>query len=79
MASGRRRNSFGRSGTAPRRRRAFGFLADARCFLHYHYGRDDNQLSYDAQAQAAARGVGVKDRKLSARRIGCASISARPG
>ena len=40
--------------------RAFGFLADARCFLHYHYGRDDNQLSYDAQAQAAARGVGVK-------------------
>lgn len=39
--------------------RAFGFLADARCFLHYHYGRDDNQLSYDAQAQAAARGVGV--------------------
>ena len=39
---------------------AFDFLADARCFLHYHYGRDDNQLSYDAQAQAAARGVGVK-------------------
>jgi len=38
---------------------AFGFLADARCFLHYHYGRDDNQLSYDAQTQAAARGVGV--------------------
>ena len=31
--------------------RAFGFLADARCFLHYYYGRDDNQLSYDAQAQ----------------------------
>ena len=29
--------------------RAFGFLADARCFLHYHYGRDDNQLSYDTQ------------------------------
>ncbi|HMD83230.1 MAG TPA: ACT domain-containing protein [Terriglobia bacterium] len=40
--------------------RAWGFLADARCFLHYHYGRDDNQLSYDAQAQAAARGVGGK-------------------
>ena len=58
--SGRRRSSFGRSGTAPRPQRAFGFLADARCFLHYHYGRDDNQLSYDAQAQAAARGVGVK-------------------
>ena len=40
--------------------RAFGFLADARCFLHYYYGRDDNQLSYDAQAQAAACGVGVE-------------------
>ncbi len=39
--------------------RAFAFLADARCFLHYYYGRDDNQLSYDAQAKAAARGVGV--------------------
>jgi len=39
---------------------AFSFLADARCFLHYHYGRDDNQLSYDAQSQAAARGVGVE-------------------
>jgi len=39
---------------------AFAFLADARCFLHYHNGRDDNQLSYDTQAQAAARGVGVK-------------------
>jgi len=40
---------------------AFGFLADARCFLHYHYGRDDNQLSYDTQTQAAARGVGLRD------------------
>ncbi len=40
--------------------RAFDFLADARCFLHYHYGRDDNQLSYDSQAQAAARAIGVK-------------------
>jgi [protein-PII] uridylyltransferase len=44
----------------PAAQRAFGFLADARCFLHYHYGRDDNQLSYDAQARAAARGVGLK-------------------
>jgi [protein-PII] uridylyltransferase len=39
--------------------RAFAFLTDARCFLHYHYGRDDNQLSYDTQALAAERGVGV--------------------
>jgi len=44
----------------PAAQQAFGFLADARCFLHYHYGRDDNQLRYDTQAQAAARGVGVK-------------------
>ncbi len=42
---------------------AFGFLADARCFIHYYYGRDENQLSYDAQAQAAARGIGVEDGK----------------
>jgi [protein-PII] uridylyltransferase len=50
----------------PAAQRAFDFLADARCFLHYYYGRDDNQLSYDAQAQAAARGVGVKEtRKLA--------------
>ncbi len=40
--------------------RAFDFLADARCFIHYYYGRDDNQLSYDAQAQASDRGVGAK-------------------
>ena len=43
----------------PAARQAFRFLADARCFLHYYYGRDDNQLSYDAQAEAAARGIGV--------------------
>jgi [protein-PII] uridylyltransferase len=43
--------------------RAFDFLADARCFLHYHYGRDDNQLSYDMQASAAARGIGMKESK----------------
>jgi len=45
---------------------AFGFLADARCFIHYYYERDDNQLSYDAQAKAAARGVGVTEQKLPA-------------
>jgi [protein-PII] uridylyltransferase len=47
----------------PASRRAFDFLAAARCFLHYYYGRDDNQLSYDAQAQAAARGVAVDGTK----------------
>ena len=39
---------------------AFEFLADARCFLHYLRGRNDNHLTYEAQAEAAARGVGMK-------------------
>jgi [protein-PII] uridylyltransferase len=43
----------------PAAQRAFEFLADARCLLHYLQERDDNQLSYEAQAQAAARGVGM--------------------
>jgi [protein-PII] uridylyltransferase len=38
--------------------RAFDFLAAARCFLHYRQGRDDNGLSYELQAEAAARGIG---------------------
>ncbi|MBZ5671699.1 MAG: [protein-PII] uridylyltransferase [Acidobacteriia bacterium] len=44
----------------PAAQRAFEFLADARCFLHYLQERDDNQLSYEAQAQAAAKGVGMR-------------------
>ena len=44
----------------PAAQRAFEFLADARCFLHYLQERDDNQLSYEAQAQAAASGVGMR-------------------
>lgn len=39
---------------------AFGFLAAARCFLHFRRGRDDNALSYELQAAAAARGIGVE-------------------
>ena len=38
--------------------RAFDFLAAARCFLHYHQKRDFNQLTYELQAEAAARGIG---------------------
>lgn len=38
--------------------RAFEFLATTRCFLHYLRGRDENQLTYEWQDQAAARGVG---------------------
>jgi len=45
----------------PAAQQAFDFLADARCFLHYHYDRDDNQLSYDLQSQAAARGIGCAE------------------
>ena len=39
--------------------RAVDFLFAARCFLHYRNGRDDNELSWDAQDEAAAAGVGV--------------------
>ena len=39
-------------------REAFEFLTTTRCFLHYLCGRDDNQLSYESQEQAAARGLG---------------------
>ncbi len=40
--------------------KSFDFLAAARCFLHYCQGRDDNVLSYELQAQAASRGIGVE-------------------
>jgi [protein-PII] uridylyltransferase len=40
---------------------AFDFLAGARCFLHYRQGRDDNALSYELQAAAAARGIGIEN------------------
>jgi [protein-PII] uridylyltransferase len=40
---------------------AFDFLAAARCFLHYRQGRDDNALSYELQAAAAARGIGIEN------------------
>jgi [protein-PII] uridylyltransferase len=37
---------------------AFQFLCDTRCFLHYLRDRDDNQLSYECQDLAGARGIG---------------------
>jgi len=37
---------------------AWTFFAALRCFLHYRYERDDNQLSYELQEEAARRGVG---------------------
>jgi [protein-PII] uridylyltransferase len=41
-------------------RGAFDFLASVRCFLHERHGRDDNQLTYELQAEAAAAGIGVR-------------------
>jgi [protein-PII] uridylyltransferase len=36
---------------------AFHFLCATRCFLHYFRERDDNQLSYECQDLACARGI----------------------
>ena len=35
------------------------FLTAVRCFLHLRYGRDDNSLSWEAQEEAARRGIGT--------------------
>ena len=40
---------------------AMEFLFATRCFLHFRHGRDDNSLSYEAQAEAAAAGIGAKE------------------
>jgi [protein-PII] uridylyltransferase len=37
---------------------AWDFLCATRCFLHYFRERDDNQLSYECQDEACARGIG---------------------
>jgi [protein-PII] uridylyltransferase len=39
---------------------AFEFLCATRCFLHYFRERDDNQLSYECQDRAWARGIGCQ-------------------
>jgi [protein-PII] uridylyltransferase len=46
---------------------AFDFLVSVRCFLHYRHGRDDNQLSWEAQDAAAEKGIGAP------------SVSIQPG
>ena len=38
---------------------AVAFLMSARCFLHYLHGRDDNNLTWEAQDAAATKGIGV--------------------
>lgn len=38
---------------------ALSFLMSTRCFLHYLYDRDDNNLRWEAQDAAAAKGIGM--------------------
>jgi [protein-PII] uridylyltransferase len=40
---------------------AVDFLSAIRCFLHYGNGRNDNTLTYELQAAAAERALGVGD------------------
>jgi [protein-PII] uridylyltransferase len=40
---------------------AVDFLSAIRCFLHYRNGRNDNTLTYELQAAAAERSLGVAD------------------
>jgi len=42
-------------------RNAVEFLSAIRCFLHYSNGRNDNTLTYELQAQAAERSLGIDD------------------
>ncbi len=44
-------------------RRAVEFLWLVRCFLHYRHERDDNTLDWQAQAAAAAAGIGIERRQ----------------
>jgi [protein-PII] uridylyltransferase len=41
---------------------AVDFLSAIRCFLHYRNARNDNTLTYELQAAAAERSLGVTDR-----------------
>ncbi len=42
-------------------RNAVEFLSSIRCFLHYSNGRNDNTLTYELQAGAAERSLGIED------------------
>lgn len=44
---------------------AMDYLMSVRCFLHFRHGRDDNTLSWEAQAQAAATKVGLVGQEIS--------------
>jgi [protein-PII] uridylyltransferase len=43
-------------------RKAVDFMSEIRCFLHYSNGRNDNTLTYELQAEAAARSLGISGR-----------------
>jgi [protein-PII] uridylyltransferase len=42
-------------------RNAVEFLSAIRCFVHYSNARNDNTLTYELQAQAAERSLGIED------------------
>lgn len=42
-------------------RSAVEFLSGIRCFLHYSNARNDNTLTYELQAEAAERSLGIDD------------------
>ncbi len=42
-------------------RNAVEFLSGIRCFLHYANARNDNTLTYELQAEAAERSLGIDD------------------
>jgi len=42
-------------------RNAVEFLSSIRCFLHYSNARNDNTLTYELQADAAERSLGIDD------------------
>jgi len=46
-------------------RRAVDFMSEIRCFLHYSNGRNDNTLTYELQAGAAARSLGISPGAIS--------------
>jgi [protein-PII] uridylyltransferase len=44
---------------------AMEFLSATRCFLHYRAGRDDNSVTWEAQDELSARGIGTKSGMVS--------------
>jgi [protein-PII] uridylyltransferase len=44
---------------------ALDFQMSVRCFLHFRHGRHDNNLSWEAQDEAAARKIGASDLEIA--------------